>query len=180
MPILNVDARSNPVTLFSEDYLTKIFIIWYNANKPSEQRLHQMITEKDPNTNSFLTPNQLKNLIQNEFTAKAAFLDEQAALGLEKQLVSDKLMMMKEHAMLGRQLRDMGMDYLKEHGLGSSRTALSAFIEGIKIEQSSRGTPREIAKIANMTDDELLGTLKELLVDNSQLISIEPSDGKEE
>lgn len=181
MPLLDdlQKDKTLPLSEFSEEYRTKIFTLWFKNSKPVAARLKNLIKEPDPLNGRFLSAGQLKTLINGEFSAKAAFLDEQVAKELERQLVTEKIEMLRDHAVAGRELWEMGMEHLREKGLGNSRTAVTALIEGIKIEKESRGTPIELARIGKMTDEELLGTLQELVSD-SEILALEPADAEEE
>jgi len=174
MPFLNkehlerIPLRRN----FSDEYKKQIFILWYNSGKPSPGDLKLFIKEPDPLTNRFFTESQLKHLINSEFRALADYFDNEVAKALETKLVSEKVEMLREHAELGKNIAKMGMDYLEEHGIGGSRNALNAIIQGLKIERESRGTPIELAKIAKMSDDQIIEELKDL-VEGSEILSLE-------
>lgn len=180
MPLLNKDhiERAPLKRSFSDEYKKQIFILWYNSGKPHAAELKRVIKEPDPLTNQLFTERQLSSLISTEFRALADYFDNEVAKALETKLVSEKVEMLREHAELGKEIAKMGMKYLEEHGIGGSRNALNAIIQGLKIERESRGTPIELAKIAKMSDDQIIDELK-TLVEGSEILSLEAANDEE-
>ena len=82
--------------------------------------------------------------------------------------------MLNTHAEVGKDLYKMGMEYLKENGLGNSRNALSAVVEGLRIERESSGTTVKFAELDKMSDEELLEQLSNI-VQGSKIVSVGPN-----
>ena len=162
---------------FTEDYKMQIFTLWYNSGKPNADRLYSLIISeniKEPLSGEIPNKNTLVTWVRKDFEIKATFLDAKAIQQLEKQLVQSKLEMLNKHADVGRELYTIGMEYLKENGLGNSRNALSAVVEGLRIERESSGTTVKFAELDKMSDEELFAELASL-VQGSKIISVGPN-----
>lgn len=156
----------------------QIFTLWYNSGKPSAERLYSIIiTEniKEVLSGEIPTKSTIDRWIKKDFEAKSTFLDNEAMKSIEKSLVGNKIQMLKAHAEIGKELYAMGMDYLREEGLGNSRNALTAIIEGMRIETESSGASVKFNELSKMTDEELLGEFSKI-VQGSKIVSIGPND----
>jgi len=163
---------------FTQDYQMKIFMLWYNSGKPTSSRLYAEIVNQDIRENlsdEMVSENTLRKWIREDFEAKATFLDDEVAKNIEKQLVSDKIHTMQVHAEMGRKLQVIGMEFLEENGLGNARNALSAVLEGMRIEKENSGTAIKLAELDKLSDEELLAELNKLVQD-SEIVAIEPND----
>ena len=178
MPIPNRSLLQNKTRIeFTEDYQKQIFILWYNLGKPTSSRLYSVIVEKDLKeelSGEMVSENTLRKWIK-DFEAKAIILDKGVSDELEKQLVADKINTMKFHAEMGRKLQVMGMDYLENNGLGNARNALSAVLEGMRVEKENSGTAIKLAELDKLSNEELVDELRKL-VENSEIVDIEPND----
>ena len=167
---------------FSQDYKIYVFSTWYANGKPFPKKLHAMLEKPEPESNKYPQPSTLNTWINNEFTAQAIFLDEQIAQELEKRLVSEKIEMLSRHAVIGKKMQDEAWIWFEgtktDDGhldLGNARTAITLLVEGLKVERESRGTPIIAEKFSRLTDDELVGKLKEYIADTPEVIDmIEP------
>jgi len=169
---------------FSQDYKIYVFSTWYANGKPFPKKLHSMLEKPEPESNKYPQPSTLKKWIDNEFIAQAIFLDEQIAQELEKRLVSEKIEMLARHAVIGKKMQEEAWIYFDgkrdDEGLldlGNARTAITLLVEGLKTERESRGTPVISEKFSRLTDEELVGKLKEYIADTPEVIDmIEPVD----
>lgn len=156
------DDLSNPKDLLDgQDYLEYIFMTWYQAGRPNARKLQLTIKENKYGTK--LSVPDLKRLIETEFADRAAEMDAEVADQLKSKLVQDKLSMLQQHAGLGVELATMGIEYLRENGIGNARNALQAITLGVQIERNSRGVDAVLSQIANKTDQELLDDLRSLV-----------------
>jgi hypothetical protein len=165
-------------TEFTQDYKMKIFMLWYNKGKPVSERLYSIIiTEniREPLSGEIPTRTTIDKWIKKDFELKATFLDLEASKAIEKELVANKIQMLQSHSKIGQELYEMGMVHLRTEGLGNSRNALSAVIEGLRIEKESSGVNIKFAELDKLNDEELLAELNKLVV-GSEIISIEPND----
>ena len=179
MPITNKNSLSKSTrTDFTQDYKMQVFTMWYNSGKPSPERFYSLLVEEDvkePLSGEMPTKSTVTRWIKTDFEAKSTFLDTEAIKAIEKQLVGNKIQMLTAHAAIGRELSQMGMEFLRSEGLGNSRNALSAIIEGLRIETESSGASVKFNELSKMTDEELLGEFTKL-VQGSKLVSVGPND----
>ena len=90
--------------------------------------------------------------------------------------------MLSRHAVIGKKMQDEAWIWFEgtktDDGhldLGNARTAITLLVEGLKVERESRGTPIIAEKFSRLTDDELVGKLKEYIADTPEVIDmIEP------
>lgn len=179
MPALNKNSLAKRTrTDFTQDYKMQIFTLWYNSGKPSAERLFSIIiTEniKEPLSGEIPTANTIKKWVGNEFEAKATFLDMEVMKSLEKSLVTNKIELLKRHAEIGKEVYEMGLEHLKENGLGNSRNALTAIIEGLRIEAENSGASVKFNELKDKTNEELWGELLKI-IQKGKIVSIEPND----
>lgn len=164
-------------TEFTEDYKMKIFMLWYNSGKPSSDALYSLIISNDIKegfSGEIPSKTTVSGWVKKLFEAKATFLDLKANEAIEKQMISTKIEMLQEHAKLAQELHTMGMTYLRDNGLGNARNALSAVIDGIRIERESRGTEKLI-ELDKLSDKDLLAEFARL-IEGSEIVSIEPNN----
>lgn len=176
-----VPSSSNQVSNrinYTDDYKMEVFTIWYNSGKPTSAQLFSKLVAdgvKEFQSKSIPTKNILHKWITNEFQSKAIFLDNEVARKLEKDLITRRVEVLNAHAEIGNELYKMGMDYLRENGIGSARNALTAVIEGLRIEKENTGTPVKFAELQSLTDDQLMEEFVKLVTSRSKIISIEPN-----
>jgi len=160
---------------FSPDYKIYVFSTWYACGKPNAKKLQGLLEKPEPESGKFPSPSILKIWIDNEFVAQAIFLDEKVALELENRLTSEKIEMLSRHATIGKGMQETAMSWLEDNpDLGNARTAITMLVEGLKVERESRGTSQMGEKFSKLRDDQLIDKLKELVMDASDIITIEP------
>ena len=151
---------------FASQYKDDVFLLWYSAGKPLIPRLRALITEElgvDPKNNRIPDTTTVKRRIDEEFRARAVALDQEVDHQLQEQVVQQKVEMLQRHAQIARTMQETALAYLEEHGLGSSRNALVALTEGLKIERESVGIIPFFEKISDLSDDALMSELKRLV-----------------
>jgi hypothetical protein len=178
MPIADrIERELDLNSHFSQDYKIKVFMLWYNHGRPGYAGLIDLVSAtlgKDVN-GRIPAQRVITNWVQEEFVTMALDLDEQIARQLETKIVTEKVKMLEEHAKIGHELAEMGLEHLKENGLGNARNALTAVIEGLRIERDSRGISQISEKLAKMSDEQLIEQLTDL-VSKSDIIDIIPSE----
>ena len=173
------DSKEREVTTrqdgWSEEYKFKIFNLWYTSGKPGPAMFVKMVDEPDPKNNQI--PNQyiLQNWIYRDFVEMAAPIDDDVSESLQKMMVADKLKVLEYQAGMARELYDMGMNFLREKGLGNSRTALTAVVQGMQIERETKGAPQIMGQIEKLNDQELLNVFMEL-AEESEVMKLEPNE----
>ena len=169
-----VDALVPTSNQFSDDYLLEVFNIWYNASKPNNKQLLELIGVDKV---SGLKPSErtLKAWISDRFTVKALEIDNLVAERVEQELVQQRVGMLQRHADLGMKMQDMGIEYLEEHGVGSARNAITLLVRGVEIEHEARIAPIDILqKLDKLSDEQLIEELK--LYSSGKIIDVNPVD----
>ena len=165
--------------MYSDGYVDSIFAIWYKSGKPVPRRLQPMITEPDPINGTVPTINVLKRLIDNDFQERSLALDEEVSQSLSNTLVAEKIAMLQRHAKVAVEMQKMGLDYLRENGVGGARNAIQLLVEGLEIERGAVGAPQIAQRLLGLTDDQLVAELTDL-VTTSPIIDIKPNDISDE
>jgi hypothetical protein len=159
----------------TDDYRLSVYLLWYNGGKPSAEVVHRNLK---PDEKSGIKPtiNTVREWIKDIFIPMALELDEQVSSSVNKAMVSQRIEMLDRHAVIARDLQEMGMEYLREHGLGSAKSALMAVIKGVEMEHEARIIPTDIlAKLGDMSDDKLLDVFTEMINSSSQILELTPN-----
>lgn len=156
---------------FNDDYVRKAFYLWYNGGKLPAQILWNQL----PDTAEGIKPTRitLERWIKNDFAPLAAELDVKVQTEIQARLIEEKISMFTRHAKVGKQMQEMAIEYLEEHrGELSSNNAIRLLVEGWRIERESVGLPTALEKMRDMSDDDLLEEVKQLM-SSSQLVPLE-------
>lgn len=162
-------------TAFSEEYKAEMFLMWYNRGKPDAQRLYGY-AKQDPLTNKLPTVGVLQKWIDTEFVPKALDLDQQVADRIEQAAIGQKLEMLDRHAALGKEMQEMGIQYLRQEGVKSAKDAITLLVRGLEAEENARVVSTDILKrINDMSDEKLLDELKKVAT-GGNIIDVSPID----
>ena len=148
---------------FTDHYKAELFTIWYNAGKPNNITLYNMIP---PEKLSEETPSQhtLLEWIKTDFVAKADELDRQVMEQLGAKLVAEKVEMLRRHSTTGKMMHDEAVKWIENNKDNlTASTAIRLLVEGIRIERESVGLPEALKKMMSMNDEELLEEVQDLL-----------------
>lgn len=147
---------------YSDDYVRKVFLVWYNNGKPGATRLREKI---EPNSEGD-TPvvSILNTWITNDFMPYSLELDTQIAEQIEGKLISDRMEALKRHASLGHRMQDIGLEYFEANGITNlrARDAITLMFQGAKLERESLVVPTFFDKLAQMDDSEIIEEIKRL------------------
>lgn len=163
-------------TLFSSEYVEKLFLLWYNSGKPGYTVFYNVIPI-DEFKDTKPGRSTLQTWIKERFVPRGLELDNQIREELGEKVVAEKVKMLSRHAEIGKELTDKALKYFKENKFATSQIALRALTEGIRIERESRGLPEAIEKMVNVTDEKLIKDVEKLLTKGQ--ITTEPNNGKE-
>lgn len=159
----------------SDDYRLEAYMIWYNSGKPTGAAL-QKVLKPDPASGIIPARTTVEYWVKNIFVPMALETDEQVADMIQNRIVEQRVEMLDRHAEIGRELQELGLDYLHEHGLKDQRGALMAVIKGVEMERDARIVPTDIVKkLAGMSDDKLLDTFTTML-QGGEILDITPTD----
>lgn len=147
---------------YTEDYKNKCFIVWYLSGRPIKLTAIHNILPKDENGR--VPSTQMIGLWKAElgWDLRADELDARAMEKVDDSLVLQKAEMFKRQAEHGKMLQDKGADFLKEKGIDSSASAITAVIKGAELERVSRGASEFLRKMSKMSDEELKAELMRL------------------
>jgi len=160
---------------FSDGYIQSIFALWYKSGKPNAKRLQPMITEPDPIQGVVPTISVLNGIIKNNFIEQSRMLDEEVTQNLSNTLVAEKIAMLQRHAKVAVEMQTMGLEYLRENGVGGARNAIQLLVEGLEIERGAVGAPQIAQRLLNLSDEQLVAELTDL-VTSSPMIDMKPND----
>lgn len=157
-------SKGSPETSFSDTYKQQIFSQWYQAGKPGANKLYPQLEGLDPYTGCKLAKSTLAGWISKDFHDWAVPLDEEVRNNLENSLVAEKVKMLERHAETGKKMQALGIQYLEENGVGGSRNAIQLLVEGLRIERESVGAPKFNVQMSEMTDEQLVEKVKDMLM----------------
>lgn len=142
-----------PGQKFDDNYRESCFQIWYSAGCPTLQKTQELLPKlADGTVPSYET---LSRWMDQDWKLRADSINAQAQELAEANLIQQKAEMLIQQAERGRKLQVMGIDYLEKENFDSSSSAVSAVINGAKLEQESRGISALLLKMAKMSDGEL-------------------------
>lgn len=148
---------------YSGAYKDVVFMIWYKNGRPGRRNLYNLI----PDTDDGAKPHEmtLQRWIDDpEWKEKADALDREVARRLEERMVTEKMQMLEEHADLGVEIRNIGLDYIKTHmDELTAHAAVRLVVEGVRIERDSRGVSNLLEELSSMSDEKLLDKLQKTL-----------------
>jgi len=177
-----VNTESIPIKIpkfkrrpFSSQYREKVFYIWYNHGKPGANSLLPFISSDMDDWGRLPTISLLSQWITDEFKPRSELLDSRVKEQLDAMVIAEKVEMLRRHAEIGLRMQEMSIRFLNENqDVLSAPAAVRLLVEGIRIERESRGIPAALDKMQNMSDEQLLDEIKELMTSSS--VSLEEID----
>jgi hypothetical protein len=157
----NQKIKRSKTTSYSKNYKDKLFNIWYEKGKPGRMRLWNIIPDDDE---GYKPSSSVLDSWIAEWRERASILDEQVRMQIDAQLIKEKVEMLNRHANTGVKMQDMGLEYLDNHKDElNANTAVRLLVEGINIEQDSRGVGTALKKMMNMDNSELVDEISAIL-----------------
>ena len=149
-------------TNYSDHYKEQIFWIWYNGGKPSYARLATEIPPDDRgNYPGKLT---LIDWANSGWRERAEELDNQVKQEFEKEVVEQKVEMLRKHAALGSEMQDLGLTWLKQNpDKITANAAVRMIKDGWELERASVGVPEALQKMLSQNDEDLLKMIEAAL-----------------
>lgn len=161
--LFTTDAETLKKQFFSSEYKHLLFMLWYRNGKPRPGKLREIspVDESSGRKPSIFTYNEWVE----QFKVQAKELDDQVQKQLQEYMIKEKVEMLHRHADSGRQVQDWAMKYLSAHQEEITvTTAIRMWVEGAKIERSSRGIAPMLEDISDASDEKLASELEKLLV----------------
>lgn len=178
----NIYIVKTPYTLH---YKEDCFSAWYAAGRPDKFPDILRAIPKDEHGRKPVTL-VLRGWRDKYFwDVRADDLDAKASNIIEDELVSGRVMMLKEQASRGRELQVKGLDFIRIKGFDTSASAISAVFKGADLERISRGLSQRLVRLANIDDDKLLLEIAKAMeeaVDSGEILDmeeVEDTDGED-
>jgi hypothetical protein len=132
-------------------------------NKPEWLTLERVMKEKLPKSPSVVTLKKWK--VTDNWDQHADTLDGISDNAMDKEIIQQRAELIKKQADIGTELIDLGMGYLKEHGIDTSADAIRAIAKGTELQEKQLGWAIVFTELANASDDELEKRMKKLMTD---------------
>lgn len=148
---------------FSDDYKNTVFMIWWKHSKPTVLKLKNLIPT-DPETG--ITPSEptLRLWIKDYFIPKSAEMDQEFYDQVQEISIQEKVEMLQRHSATAVTMQELAKNWIIEHGDQlTMSSAIRLLIEGVRIERDSKGIPDALQKMSELSDDELLDEVKQIL-----------------
>jgi hypothetical protein len=156
------EKRNRDTHRFSEEYKQELFLVWYENNRPNARNFMAIVPEdkfghKPPRTT-------IEGWIYKDFKPKAEIVDQDVRERVSDQLVKEKVEMLQRHIQISRSMQDTAIKYLEQHENDlSPHIAVRLLVEGIRIERESVGIPNVLLKMSEMSDEDLVKKVEELI-----------------
>lgn len=143
-----------------------MFLRWFDNGRPGSLVFRRTMP---PNEDGHIPKDSTLNYWIAKWKKDAEVLDAQIKSELEKRLVKEKVEMLYRHAELGKQMQDIGIDFLTDPGNVdeiTSSVAVRMLVAGIEIERESRGLPESLEAVMKQTDEDLINRIAEITKDS--------------
>jgi hypothetical protein len=154
------DVRIIP---YGEDYIEQMFVFWYGSGRISPAKLIEL--EDCPKDKFGRIP--VRRIVEKwvheyGWRERADVLDARVATQIDDDLVALKVDALRRQAARAKAVGEKAFEHLMEYDFDSSASAVSAFLKSAELERITLGISKTIAKLAEMDDEEVLQTVKEL------------------
>lgn len=144
-------------------YVDKVFYVWYNNNKRVNAKLVKDIPDFPEDSGNKPNVATLNIWIKKfDWDIRAQGLDDEISHRMDDEIITKRMEMFKQHQIIGGQLIEKGITFLKENGISTDQAAIRAIDLGINIERVSTGMAESYLKISKMSDEELQRELLKL------------------
>lgn len=163
---------------FPADFIQRVFVLWFDAGKPSADELWPVIKEESPK----MCPSVrvLTRWIVDDFIKKALELDDKIERKIDDTLIERKLDMLNRQAELGRKMQETAWQYIEENDVGSTKNAIALLKLGLETERAAMSVPGFLKGIVGKSEAELLDELKDMLTGDPDIIDLIPADDDEQ
>ena len=168
---------------FTEHYKQECRKAWYLAGRPdSRYQIVKILPEDElgrvPNDSTV-------SLWRDEmgWDVWADALDAKAEAIVDDELVNERVLMLKRQASVGKELQDKGINYLRDNGMDTSASAISAIKAGVDMERTSRGISERLINLLKLSDEELTREAVQLLgrgKESGEIIDVPGEDVEED
>jgi hypothetical protein len=162
---------------YSQEFHQKAFALWYKCGRPPYKDLRQMLIDSgEPNVPPVHTFNMWHGI--DNWDAHADALDGQAEAAGDKEIIKQRAQIIREGANVGKELVDMGMDYLRKQGIENSADAIRAIGKGMELEEKLLGWAAVFQRVSEANDTELNQMIRKYMT--GDIIEATASDATEQ
>lgn len=137
---------------YDANYKEQAFWIWYNSGQISGAKLALKLSEIDPDVPSVVTLGKWITSWQE----RAEELDQEVKDQFSAEVVQTKVEMLRRHAEIGKELQDIGLEWIRENKGSLTAAAVTRLIkDGYEMERASVGVPEALTKMLSVSDEEL-------------------------
>lgn len=158
----NEPRRSDLTAEFVHTYKEKMFLIWFKNGRLPLARLVDLIPPDELGRRPTTTLIS-KWRDQLNWNLRADIMDAEVAQRIEKIAVEQKVEMLNRHAEAGKLMVDKAIEYIKANDITKMDTAVKMLVQGVEIEQASRGIPTALLKIAELDNEGVMALANKLM-----------------
>ena len=148
---------------FNENYKDYVRTVWLRTVKKSAANLYTII---DPDEENGRKPTllTLKHWITEDFRSYAEELDRQVEDQINATYILEKVEMLKRHAETGKEMQSIALEWLRKNEDNLNAVAAARIlVSGIDIERASKGIPQALQKMMQMSDENILKRIEDIV-----------------
>ena len=148
---------------FPEELHQEAFAIWYKLEKPTLKQVASLLQEQRGEKASPTVRTLRLWQHDDSWDDHADALDAQSEQAGDMEIIRQRQGIIQKMATVGAELVDMGMGYLKEHGIENSADAIRAIGKGAELQDKLLGWAAYFAELSTATNEELEKKLKHFM-----------------
>lgn len=147
---------------YSDEYIEKVFYLWYENGKTTGSGLISLLQAEDGRTPSVFT---IKDWVATKgWMERADALDAELSRALDGKMIDKRIKMYEEQVEIADELLKRGREFLaSEIGIRTGAEALRAIDLGLATKRVSVGASEAYEKISKMSDEDIAKELRNLL-----------------
>jgi hypothetical protein len=153
---------------YGQEVHEQAFYLWFKLNKPDMKVVAKALGQMMGKVPSIHTLTFWKRV--DNWDEHADTLEGVADNAMDKIVVQQRAELIKRQADVGQELIDMGMGYLKEHGIDNSADAIRAIGKGAELQEKELGWAAIFAELANASQDDLDRKLRKFMTDEVETV----------
>ena len=162
--------------VYDEHYREELFWIWYKGGKIPVSKLYHIIPKDKYNEK----PREftLRKWAKEGWKERADALDDEIKAQIGARAIKEKVEMLTRHAGIGEEIQNIGADYIRSNPEKLNiNAAVRMIVEGVRIEQASRGIGTAFKQMVDMDDEELTNKIQGLLEKSTvEIVKIEDDE----
>ena len=150
---------------FPEEVHQQAFALWYKLGRPEYKQVVQLMQEQAGGGKSPTLVTIKYWHKYEDWDMHADALDAGSEQAGDKEIIRQRQGIIQKMAAVGEELVDMGMNYLKEHGIENSADAIRAIGKGAELQDKLLGWAAYFAELSTASNEELEKKLKKFMGD---------------